>query len=159
MTTTEATRKCGNCTKVREAASFVNAGPRARCAPCRTRERELTYRVEAGVTKSREKHLWAKYRITPEEYDAMRAAQDYSCAICRRHECELPNLRAGRPRLDGSPAAEGFRLVVDHCHNSAKVRGLLCVACNSAIGQMDDSPDRLAAAIRYLTRQDATPAP
>jgi hypothetical protein len=148
----EPTRKCLRCCRQRPASDFLSAGARAACATCRAQEREQTRRVEAGVSKSREKSLWTRSRITPEEYDAMRAAQDYRCAICRRHESELPNLRAGRPRLDGSPPAEGVRLVVDHCHNSTKVRGLLCVACNSAIGQMEDSTDRLAAAIRYLNR-------
>lgn len=159
MTTTYAPRKCRYCTKVREADSFVSAGPGARCAPCRTRERELTYRVDGGVSRIREKHLWSKYRVTPDEYDAMRAAQDYRCGICGQHEDDLPKLGAGRPRLDGTPPAEGVRLVVDHCHNSKRVRGLLCVACNSAIGQMDDSVERLAAAIRYLAPTIGTPAP
>src|SRR6056297_3585677 len=30
------------------------------------------------------------------------------------------------------------RLVIDHCHNTGKIRGRLCSVCNSAIGLLKD---------------------
>jgi hypothetical protein len=42
-------------------------------------------------------------------------------------------------------------LSVDHCHTTGRVRGLLCSLCNKAIGLLKDSPERLRAAINYLS--------
>jgi len=76
------------------------------------------------------------YGITQEDYDAMLAAQDGVCAIC-----------GGPPRGRGK-LNDVF--VVDHDHNTGVIRGLLCSPCNTAVGQMDDDPERLRRAAVYL---------
>lgn len=65
------------------------------------------------------------------EYEALSAAQDHLCAICR---CGNGN------RL----------LVVDHCHRAGAVRKLLCYKCNCGLGQFRDDPGLLRAASTYL---------
>lgn len=42
------------------------------------------------------------------------------------------------------------RLNIDHCHSSDRLRGLLCRACNTGIGQLNDDPELLRKAIVYL---------
>jgi hypothetical protein len=42
------------------------------------------------------------------------------------------------------------RLAIYHCHTTGKVRGLLCVNCNLAIGLLKDNPDLLNKAASYL---------
>lgn len=42
------------------------------------------------------------------------------------------------------------RPVLDHCHNSMEVRGLLCGSCNIGLGQFKDNPFFLKAALNYL---------
>lgn len=43
-------------------------------------------------------------------------------------------------------------LYVDHDHKTGDVRGLLCNACNTAIGLFEEDLARIAAAAAYLNR-------
>lgn len=43
-------------------------------------------------------------------------------------------------------------LVVDHCHTTGAVRGILCSSCNSGLGYFRDNPEFLRNAIAYLRR-------
>lgn len=59
-----------------------------------------------------------------------------------------------------NPVAEGkceicndpSNLVIDHCHNSKDVRGILCWSCNVALGHFKDSEERLTSALKYLCK-------
>ena len=82
----------------------------------------------------RDRHI-LKYGITRADLDAMIAAQDNKCAIC-----------------GGGRNGTGTRLHIDHCHDSMKVRGLLCSKCNTAIGLLDNSPERAEQLAAYLRR-------
>lgn len=98
--------------------------------------------------KNRRWRFQREYGITVEEYDEMRAAQEYRCAICQRHEDELPR-HLGRPTSDGLQVL-GRALVVDHCHREGRVRKLLCHPCNQGLGMFEEDPERLEAAARYV---------
>jgi hypothetical protein len=45
-----------------------------------------------------------------------------------------------------------FTWRVDHNHETGQVRGLLCDCCNLGIGYMQDDPDILMAAARYVMK-------
>ena len=114
-------------------------------------ETALQRRRDGQRGRARKNNLRRLYGITPEEYDALRVAQGYRCAICDRPEAELPDRQTGRPRLDGKPNAAPMRLHVDHDHDTDAIRGLLCWPCNTAIGLFQDQPFRMTRAIAYVT--------
>jgi hypothetical protein len=70
------------------------------------------------------------YGITLEDYDVMLARQGGKCLICKRKPKKL--------------------LCVDHCHARKKIRGLLCLHCNSMLGFARDNPRTLEEGARYL---------
>jgi hypothetical protein len=78
----------------------------------------------------------AKYGLTDGQFEDMWIAQDGRCAICRT---EL--VRTGMKSCN-----------IDHCHNTGRVRGILCRGCNWGVGILGDDPDRLEAAARYLRK-------
>lgn len=84
-----------------------------------------------------------RYGITKEIYDQMFESQNGLCAICRKPE-RLFDKRAGRVKL----------LAVDHSHKTGKVRGLLCQACNTAIGLLTESKEIATALIEYLEKNN-----
>jgi hypothetical protein len=83
------------------------------------------------ILRLRLKH---KYKMSLEDYERMLKAQGGVCAICYQ------------------PNPGGKRLAVDHDHATGRVRGLLCQACNLALGFMRDNAARLNAAAYYLER-------
>jgi Recombination endonuclease VII len=44
---------------------------------------------------------------------------------------------------------------VDHDHKTGRVRGVLCLYCNAAMGAFHDDPNLIANAIAYLERYRA----
>jgi hypothetical protein len=90
----------------------------------------------------RVKEIYLKYRFGLEygEYDVMLENQVGVCAICGNPEtCK-----------DSRNATQIRALAVDHDHETGKVRGLLCHACNRGIGSLKDDPVLLQKAIEYL---------
>jgi post-segregation antitoxin (ccd killing protein) len=105
--------------------------------PERYRAKQREY-VESGrkAIADRRSYLKRRFGLTIADYDEMLARQGGGCAICRT-----------------SPPERGS-LHVDHDHSTGDVRGLLCVACNNALGAFRDSPDVLATAAEYVADRD-----
>lgn len=96
-------------------------------------------RTAKWLSKNREKMklikrrsiLKTKYGITLEEYQNLLKEQENKCAICKREEVQL---------------------CIDHDHVTGKTRGLLCHACNRAIGLLKENEQILINAINYVNR-------
>lgn len=101
-------------------------GLQNRCQRCKTKEANLDYKN--NPKKYSQKHRKKTYGLSKEQYEAMVLAQRSLCKICN-----LP-----KP------------LVVDHCHKTNVVRGLLCNACNTGIGFFKDSAATCLSAANYL---------
>lgn len=77
------------------------------------------------------------YNITIAEYKEMLNVCNNKCEIC------------------GSSGMEEryFKLCIDHCHKTGKVRGLLCNSCNTSIGRLGDNPIAILKAYKYLLKK------
>lgn len=102
------------------------------------------YKNRAPHVKSRtvkkqsmsEKHRKRRYGLLRGEYETMLAMQGNRCAIC------------GEPFVGEATAA--LAPVVDHCHTTNKVRGVLHNNCNRGIGFLKDNPILCDSAANYL---------
>lgn len=77
-------------------------------------------------------YIKRQYGMTLAEYDALLERQNGGCGICK-----------------GGTKGRG-RFHVDHCHETGRVRGLLCAKCNILLGHADDDTKLLRSAISYL---------
>lgn len=75
----------------------------------------------------------SRYGITPEQKEEMFVAQGRKCASCGSTDPRSKN---------------GWML--DHDHETDKVRGVVCQPCNVALGQVRDSIEHLKRLIEYL---------
>lgn len=75
--------------------------------------------------------------ITIEQKEAMVQAQGGVCAVCQKPE----GLRA-----------DGLDFVVDHCHITQVIRGIIHRFCNLALGYLRDRPEIADLAAAYLRK-------
>jgi hypothetical protein len=93
------------------------------------KEKRKLYRSLPGKKEYfREAYIKYKYNITQQDIDETTTKQNNCCAICKEEK----------------------RLVVDHDHNTGEFRGMLCYACNTALGKFRDNIEYLHSAIKYL---------
>ena len=85
----------------------------------------------------KDKDLKKNYGVTLDWYKEQSAKQGDVCAICRQPETSVIRGKV-------------LSLAVDHCHDTGKVRALLCSACNTGIGSLKHDRDLLQKAIAYL---------
>lgn len=79
-----------------------------------------------------------KYGLAMDEYIAMLEIQGGGCSICGARQSQLWREVVRQP------------LLIDHDHETGKVRGLLCDHCNRGLGQFRDDPALLHKAAEYL---------
>jgi hypothetical protein len=154
------------CTKCKEVKVFTdfyksrsNSGYRSWCKQCtlnRDKERYHTdeeYKLSKTVKVRhkwntdpeawskrqltvRKSHLKRHYDMTLEQYQELFDSQQGCCAICGEHHTNVPH----------------SQLMVDHCHETGRVRQLLCDLCNTALGKFKDKPELLDKAAAYLRK-------
>jgi hypothetical protein len=154
VTTSLQSKLCKDCNTEKPISEYHgHKGARDRlqafCKPC-CRQRNIAWRernphklVEYQRNRAprpasvrRDQQLRREYGIDQNRYNELLDQQHGRCAICK----EVPAPISGKR----------IALVVDHCHETNRIRGLLCTNCNVAIGHMKDDVERLRAAISYL---------
>jgi hypothetical protein len=71
-------------------------------------------------------------RLSEEEFQELMKVAGGCCQICKR-----------KPRGEQ-------KMLVDHCHQTGHIRGLLCFRCNTGLGQFRDNVNLILAAAEYL---------
>lgn len=89
-------------------------------AECRAKRRGRSGKVD---------RIRQKYGLAESDYRALVVKHAGRCGICGDLEQNL---------------------VVDHCHTTGRVRGLLCRICNLGLGYFRDDTERMMRAIAYL---------
>lgn len=153
-------KSCSKCKIIRPTADFWKSaryisGRLSRCKECMTEQhrmwksktsRQEYYRLYELRRPNKEKRRVLRkerakkdrvrlYNITWEYYHILLNEQGNSCAICKNKESTFST-----------------RLFIDHCHSTGKVRGLLCMKCNSGLGLFKDSTINLESAKNYLMK-------
>lgn len=131
-----------------------------RCAPCkadhnryknahraanieRYRERDAAYQERRDRSGDPAYNRRRRYALTQEQFDAMLNEQDGVCAIC------LSDFGAKGPHVDHDHACCPEGKSCGEC-----IRGLLCWACNGAIGKLKDDPEIIMSAARYVAERN-----
>lgn len=119
-----------------EENTYINPSGSRQCRTCRlaAHERWIQQNPESRQDIVRRANLKRQYNLTIEQYDEMLSAQDGRCAGCG----------------NSHPGNKTGVFFVDHCHTTGKVRGLLCLGCNSALGHIKDDIETLKQLIKYL---------
>lgn len=134
-------KKCNKCLEYKEDNCFykriykngiISLEPR--CIKCKSDYYKKHFRKTFYSHRNRRRSAQLKhhYGISLEDYNHILNNQAGVCAICKL------------------PSKNEKRLAVDHCHSSGRIRGLLCDACNLALGKFKDNIESLKKAIEYL---------
>lgn len=126
-------RRCAKCDAVKPSSEFHRhrtgpGGLHSWCKTCANEAQKASREKHGRPPAKRAWNLSTRYGLTEAQVEAMRQQQGGTCAICQQ-----PMRRE----------------VIDHCHQTGAVRGLLCHGCNIKLPAIEDDAFR-AAALRYL---------
>ena len=133
----EARKNCNACGEDLALSSF---GPHKKspdgltyaCRSCLNKQNRQRYSTPEYKARRRSYDMRRKYGITAEEWDRLWDKQGRGCALC----------------------GSSTRPCVDHCHETGRVRGILCSACNTAVGILGDNAESLRNVVAYLEGVD-----
>jgi len=130
--------ECGNTTETRIGNLRCGRTKSCGCLQLRKGSEAPAYKHGRSQTKEYdiELHMKRNYGVDISGYNKMLENQNGVCAICK----------------SSAPNHHKKRLNIDHCHVTGRVRGLLCDACNRALGLFKDSPDLMLKAITYVSK-------
>ena len=118
----EGMKRCGRCREIKSVSDFHKQ--RSQPGGYNTYCKACRKDIES------DRYFRRTYGLTRQELQALVASQGGWCAICQVNPAEH----------------------VDHCHDSGKIRGVLCFTCNVALGHLKDDVQLFRRAIDYLER-------
>lgn len=142
----QVSKKCTKCKEDKDLSqpqdlkSNKKYGKKSQCKKCTQAYRTALYfsneefrqkTIKYASVRNRER----KYNISEINYNNLLKNQNNCCAIC--------NITLDKSKF-------GLIGQVDHCHNTGKIRGILCSQCNTGIGNLKHDTDIIKSAIKYL---------
>lgn len=114
-----------------------------KCKTCRSIYHKEHYNKPEVREKARDNMLKRTYGISLEDYNTILENQGGTCAICDKYILtQDPN------------ASVPSSMPLDHCHNTGRIRGILCTNCNHLLGKAKDDVELLKEAIEYLEKHN-----
>lgn len=147
----EETRECRKCNEVKPIDDFylkksaTTVSGFHRKWSCKACDSSLARQWSKGNPDRARLNKWrsdlkVKYGINEEQWWEIFDKQGGCCAICEERETSRHS------------SGTVFRMSVDHCHTTGKIRGILCNNCNRAVGLLKDNAQLLRKAADYLER-------
>jgi hypothetical protein len=131
-------KTCYVCKETKLVSEFYRSNTRyfqRECKKCNRDRKYAWHHTESGKRSSANTKLKRRFGVTIEEYEKLLESVGGKCEIC------------GAINSDN-----GHRLGIDHDHETGKIRGILCKACNVGIARLQDDPYIMQKAIEYTLR-------
>ncbi len=129
------TKPCSRCKITKDVAEFSKdkqhfTGYKSACKVCSKQDwiKWRTNNLEYSRKADRISHYIRNYGLSIEDAKTLVENRTGMCKIC----------------------SNVAPLVVDHCHTTGLVRGLICSPCNSVLGYSKDNINTLKESIKYL---------
>ena len=138
-------KTCTQCQETKELTEFYRrrnrpsgTGYASECKDCI--KARMSKRYHDDPARMADLAACRTYGITMEELTAMRKEANGVCQACGKTEQEQGHYG---------------KLVIDHCHSTGKVRGLICHKCNTILGLCKDNIEILQGLARFMNTQSA----
>ena len=131
-------KRCPKCKKVKSNASFhkkksSKIGLQSWCINCKNKNRHIWEMSDKGRLSARRYRLKYHYGLTLKQHKEMYLEQNGCCAICNK---SIPY----------------DKVHTDHRHSDGKMRGLLCIRCNTMLGVFETAPELVPKILEYMER-------
>lgn len=111
----------------------------SKCVKCNGLSKRKDINIDRK-TYARDWSLKKKYGISLNDFNIILEKQNGKCTICNKL-MEEPSSTRGQG-LDV--------MALDHCHETGKIRSILCNACNKGLGMFNDDISLLENALKYI---------
>jgi hypothetical protein len=123
-------KTCGKCKKVKSVKNYHLDANNATKLTSWCKQCKKKYQKE-NIEQIKKTTALRRYGVSGKEYENLMSSD--SCSICKKFFSRL------------------VKPVIDHCHSTGRVRGLICYKCNLGLGLFFDDPKILKEAIKYLS--------
>lgn len=120
-------RKCWKCKLLKQNDEFYKSSNR--CKSCEKERNRSLKRKEYYFNYNLKRNGELKYIAYQEKWIELIEKQKHKCALC-----------------DNTT-----NLALDHCHTTGKVRGILCIGCNTSLGKLGDTKEKIEEVLKYLS--------
>lgn len=130
------TKICYSCKQEKPVTDFYRSNVsyyQKECKLCNRDRKNKWHKTDSGKLSSANTKLKRRFGISLEDYNKMLHDQGGKCLVCGSTE-----------------SFNGHKLAVDHDHTTGRVRGLLCKACNSALGLLKEDITNMENLIKYV---------